>query len=371
MSNKFPEFKLTKEQHETLLALMDTIMAPLTEADAEVLVETAKNHKGHTLSRDEIMTFAKAKASDFDIVGAFIDSLTRAAAAQKLNDVTLALNLLSSRAGTLALTGHFTAFKDLSRKDRDEIMRKWSLSPLLMLRSIHKLFYQLTASNVFRQTGSPLHKVIGYPGPDPHMHGNKHTDKLKDRYEFIQVPEGVTELTFDAVIIGSGAGGGPVAATLAKAGKSVLVLEKAKYLHESEFELNEAHGFKNFYERETVFSNLDGSVNIYAGSAFGGGTTINWCASLKVCSNVLQLVVLGKRSSRNFHFIPFQSQPQHFVRQEWAKQGLNHFVSSKFTDQLAQVYDRIGATTKYITHNEPNQILIDGCKYVKNLSVFS
>lgn len=296
MSNKFPDFKLTKEQHETLLALMDTIMAPLTEADAEILVETAKNHKGHTLSREEIMTFAKAKASDFDIVGAFIDSLTRAAAAQKLNDVTLALNLLSSRAGTLALTGHFTAFKDLSRKDRDEIMRKWSLSPLLMLRSIHKLFYQLTASNVFRQTGSPLHKVIGYPGPDPHMHGDKHTDKLKDRYEFIQVPEGVTELTFDAVIIGSGAGGGPVAATLAKAGKSVLVLEKAKYLHESEFELNEAHGFKNFYERETVFSTLDGSVNIYAGSAFGGATTINWCASLKVCSNVLKLIVLGKKT---------------------------------------------------------------------------
>jgi hypothetical protein len=283
MSNKFPEFKLTKEQRETLLALMDTIMAPLTEADAEVLVETAKANKGHSLSREELLSFAKAKASDFDIVDGFVDSLTRAAAAQKLSDVSLALNLLGSRPGSLALPGHFTPFKDLSRKDREEVMRKWALSPLLMLRSIHKVFYQLTANNVFKQVNSPLHKVIGYPGPDPNMNGAKHTEKLKDRFEFLHIPEGVTELTFDAVIVGSGAGGGTVAGTLAKAGKSVLVLEKAKYLHESEFELNEPHGFKNFYERGTIFSSLDGAMNIYSGSAFGGGTTINWCASLKVC----------------------------------------------------------------------------------------
>ncbi|KAM3586113.1 hypothetical protein VKS41_002642 [Umbelopsis sp. WA50703] len=335
MASKFPEFKPTNDQRETMLALMDTVLCPLTDAETETLIQSAKETKGNNLTREEIVAFAQAKASDYDIVNWFIDSLVRAAPAQKLSDVNLALNLLGSRAGSLALTGHFTAYKDLTRDQRIEVMRRWSNSSLLMLRSIHKLFYQLTTSSIFKQPDNPLHKALGYPGPDPHMHGEKHSSQVKERYEFINIPEGVTELTFDAVIIGTGAGGGPVAAKLAKAGKKILVVEKAKYLHEAEFQLDEVHGFKSFYERETIFSSLDGSVNIYAGSAFGGGTTINWCASLK---------------------------PQHFVRQEWAKQGLNHFVSNKFSEQLDEVYQRIGATTAHISHNESNKILIDGCK---------
>ncbi|KAI8584284.1 hypothetical protein K450DRAFT_168598 [Umbelopsis ramanniana AG] len=314
---------------------MDTIFSSVDDSEVETLLETAKNNKGHSLSREELLSFAKAKASDFNVTDGFIDSLTRAAAQQKLGDVTFALNLLGTRAGSLALTGHFKAYKDLTRKEREEVMKKWSTSSLEMLRGLHKLFYQLTVSNIFKQMDCPLHKVMGYPGPDPHMHGEKHTSKLKERYEFLNIPEGVTELNYDVVVVGTGAGGGPVAATLAKAGKKVLVLEKAKYVHESEFELNEVHGFTNFYERGTIFSNLSGSMNIYAGSAFGGATTINWCASLK---------------------------PQHFVRDEWASEGLSHFVSSKFTEQLDQVYQRIGATTKHIKHNEPNSILIEGCK---------
>lgn len=295
---KFPELKLTQDQHETLVALMDTIFSSIDDSEAETLLETAKNNKGHSLSREEIDAFAKAKASDFNITDGFIDSLTRAAAPQKLGDVTFALNLLGSRAGSLALTGHFKAYKDLTRKEREEVMKKWSTSSLEMLRGLHKLFYQLTVSNIFKQMDCPLHKIIGYPGPDPHMHGEKHSSKLKERYEFLNIPEGVTELNYDVVVVGTGAGGGPVAATLAKAGKKVLVLEKAKYIHESDFQLNEVHGFNSFYERGTIFSNLSGSMNIYAGSAFGGATTINWCASLKVCC-LSHSSVLGKKGLHN------------------------------------------------------------------------
>jgi hypothetical protein len=286
MTAKYPELKLNNDQHETLVALMDTIFSSIDESEAEMLIETAKATEGHSsLSREELLAFAKAKASDYNITDKFLDSLSRAAAEQKLSDVTFALTLLGTRAGSLALTGHFKPYKDLSRKEREEVMKKWSTSSMVMLRSLHKVFFQLTANNVFKQPNCPLHKTIGYPGPDPEMHGAKHTDKLKERYEFLDIPEGVTELTYDVVVVGTGAGGGPTAATLAKAGKKVLVLEKAKYLHESEFELNEVHGYSNLYERGTIFSTLDGSVNIYAASAFGGATTVNWLASLKVCNS--------------------------------------------------------------------------------------
>lgn len=75
---------------------------------------------------------------------------------------------------------------------------------------------------------------------------------------------------------------GVAAAELAKAGKSVLVIDKGKYYHEDDFDLRESAGFANLYEYGGFFSTYEGSVNVLAGSVFGGGTTVNWSASLKV-----------------------------------------------------------------------------------------
>ena len=79
------------------------------------------------------------------------------------------------------------------------------------------------------------------------------------------------------------------------------MIEKGKYYHESEFELNERSGFIHLLDERGFLVTEDGKAQIIAGSTFGGGTAINWCASLK---------------------------PQHFVREEWAyKFGLRHFIS--------------------------------------------
>lgn len=95
---------------------------------------------------------------------------------------------------------------------------------------------------------------------------------------------------------------GVIASQLAQAGKSVLVIEKGAYHHEEEFIFEESAGFANLYENGGFAPSYEGGISILAGSVFGGGTTVNWSASLKL---------------------------QHFVREEWAKQGLSHFMSPK------------------------------------------
>ncbi|CAO3620484.1 unnamed protein product [Cunninghamella echinulata] len=140
---------------------------------------------------------------------------------------------------------------------------------------------------------------------------------------------------FDAIVIGTGCGGGVAAAELSKAGKKVLVIEKGTYYHESDFILTENDAMANLYEAGGFFGTADGHIYVLAGSTFGGGTTVNWSACLKL---------------------------QHFVREEWAKQGLTHFISPKFSKDLDRVFERIGASTEGIEHNGGNQILKEGAQ---------
>ncbi|KAI8890251.1 hypothetical protein K501DRAFT_266168 [Backusella circina FSU 941] len=102
--------------------------------------------------------------------------------------------------------------------------------------------------------------------------------KTSSRSEDIQ-----EDTVFDVIIIGSGAGGGVVASKLAQAGKSVLVIEKGKYHHEKEFVPRENKGLEALYEGGGFIPSDEGAISILAGSVFGGGTTVNWAASLKVC----------------------------------------------------------------------------------------
>ncbi|KAI8905322.1 hypothetical protein BC831DRAFT_542290, partial [Entophlyctis helioformis] len=87
-------------------------------------------------------------------------------------------------------------------------------------------------------------------------------------------------LSYDVVVIGSGAGGGIVAAELSKAGHSVLLLDKARYTHTTDLPKSEAQAYKLLYQNSAGLITEDGSMQMLAGKAWGGGTQINWSASL-------------------------------------------------------------------------------------------
>lgn len=107
-------------------------------------------------------------------------------------------------------------------------------------------------------------------------------------------------LEVDVVIVGSGCGGGIMAAQLAKAGLNVLVLEKGGYFRTEEFkQWRECEAFLHTFEKGGLCSTVEGNLLVLAGSCVGGGSTINWSASFRT--------------------------PE-VVRQDWVDMGLRQFA---------------------------------------------
>src|ERR1700738_766655 len=72
-------------------------------------------------------------------------------------------------------------------------------------------------------------------------------------------PGGIVQQQFDAVIIGSGAGGTPIANTLVKAGKSVLILEKGPLFRP---QYDSENGRSDFKRDELISDGLEKVVNV-------------------------------------------------------------------------------------------------------------
>src|SRR5215212_5285968 len=125
------------------------------------------------------------------------------------------------------------------------------------------------------QTGqNPNWQVFGYPGPtSPPPQVPKPIEPL--------VPEDGQTLEADAVVVGSGPGGSVIAATLARAGKKVVVLEAGGYFNESDFVGLELPAYQEMYWRGGPTPTADGNVSLQAGTALGGGTVINWTNCLR------------------------------------------------------------------------------------------
>lgn len=66
---------------------------------------------------------------------------------------------------------------------------------------------------------------------------------------------------------------------------------------------------------------------------------------------------------RHCLFSPLSSPTFSSVRKEWAERfGLTHFITPAFQASLDRISARIGVSTTAITHNTPNQLLLDGCR---------
>lgn len=140
----------------------------------------------------------------------------------------------------------------------------------------------------------------------------------------------------DVAVVGTGAGGGPAAAVLAGAGLRVLVLEKGFWAKREELPMSEREGME-IMERGGLLTTADAAMAVLAGSTLGGGTKVNWCASLRT--------------------------PQH-VLQEWSSRfGLPLFTCGAFTSSLDAVCAR-QEVAPAAGHSRASRLLWEGLRAV-------
>ena len=220
--------------------------------------------------------------------------------------------------------------------DREAIIHSFAdsspeaLAGITALRGLTlSLFYVLPDLGTGR---NPSWDALGYPGPQA-LPANE-PKPLGVRRP--QAGEDVMTIEADVCVVGSGAGGGVIAGTLAEAGKQVCVVEMGGYFNEADFNGLEAWGYQNLYLRGGPISTAEGQVSIQAGSSLGGGTVINWQNCLRTFP---------------------------WVREQWASEfGLEGLDGPEYDRHLDAVMTRINATDECSELNGPHQRLREGCE---------
>ncbi|KAH8673573.1 long chain fatty alcohol oxidase [Xylariales sp. PMI_506] len=241
------------------------------------------------------------------------------------------LSLLSSRVGSFFLTGYCTPVEDMALHVRHAILQSWLSSRISLLPMAAKAFISMS-QHAFSQADPLYHQLIGYTDHPANYKPGPTFD-----FNFLQFAAGAEPVVIntDVVIVGSGCGGGVCAKVLAEAGHDVLVVDKGYYFPPSQLPMTQPSGLANLYENAGFLGSDDASVNLIAGSCWGGGGTVNWSVALE---------------------------PQPFVRKEWADQGLPLFTSAEYQDSIDRVSDFMGVSDAHVRHNHGSQLIINGAR---------
>ncbi|XP_024986540.1 long-chain-alcohol oxidase FAO4A [Cynara cardunculus var. scolymus] len=293
--------------------------------------------------------------------------------------VQLSLWLLSTAMGTLILCGrgslsnqfpYVQKFSRVSSKEREAILVSWSVSYFFLLRMLFRALKFVISLAFFTQVNekneNPSWKAIDYCGPDPDFvpqisHAFNTDDILGPLYTAVvclnkprqMVAEALQRsrlaisiprhpkltsmvIKCDVVVVGSGSGGGVVAGVLAKSGYKVLVLEKGNYRARSNLSLLEGPSMDEMYLGKGLLATSNMEAVILAGSTVGGGSAINWSASIRT--------------------------PQHVLK-EWSEcYELELFQSGLYEEAMDVICERMGVQSEIEDEGFNNTILRKGCE---------
>jgi choline dehydrogenase-like flavoprotein len=177
--------------------------------------------------------------------------------------------------------------------------------------------------------GNPAWLALGYPGPPDYDSIPVAPPRLEtvdvDAVSTAGAPE---EWSAEVVVVGSGAGGGVIAATVSEAGLGTVVLEAGDQPDLAGTQALELEAYRSLYWRGGNVATSDGNVSVLAGATLGGGTTVNWSNAVRTPD---------------------------WVREEWEREaGLAGLAGREFDEHLDAVSERISVTDQLSDENGPN-----------------
>jgi choline dehydrogenase-like flavoprotein len=155
-------------------------------------------------------------------------------------------------------------------------------------------------------------------------------------------------LDCDVLVIGSGAGGGVIAATLAeRTAARVVLVERGGYFRGAAFNQREWDMTSLLYAEQGLRSTEDGAIPVLGGQCVGGGTTVN----VMFCIDPVERVWQGWR--RDFGLTGFSFSA---TASDYGIDGLN------LRSCIAEVRQRIGVRTATPQDvNDNNRVFEEGC----------
>lgn len=304
---------LSSQQKQTLRLICDTFI-PALEAEA-----------------NEDPRLFQTAASDFDLAQVVEDALEKASEPEQLSQLRQFLGLVENRLVNGLTVGIWKPFSAMTLDERTRLLFSWGSSRLMLARTAFQGLKRLALAAFYaampNDENNPVWPVIQYPGPP------KHTSDIPRAIQPTQVTQ--STLYTDVLVIGSGAGGGVVAAELTAAGHQVMVVEKGEYRAEADFHGKETQSSEQLFEKYALLTTADTSMSVLAGSTLGGGTTINWSASFRTPDHVLA---------------------------EWAQEyGFTGATSPDYQCSLDAVFKRTHVNTAESLLNRNNAVLAQGC----------
>ncbi|KAF0698389.1 Aste57867_10991 [Aphanomyces stellatus] len=353
--------RLSDAQKTTIMAIADTMSGPLPrDVASDVVAEhmdtlTSFSHGlDSTQDTKALMRMTQVQLRDLSLLGS-MEVFLRKMPTDKWTDMEKVLTMLSTGGGTKTLTGAARAvpFHDLPSDEREAALQSLMRSPVAKSRAIFQTFKSLVLLCVYAKTRAsdglmnPIWAPLEYPGKpleqkrpplsafwEPSFEEYVRHPMTFPLLKALSANAATIELETDVVVVGSGAGGGVLAAELAQAGHRVLVLEKASYSHPADRSFAELQSYWENFECGMFMPSEDGSMYIRAGSAWGGSTCTNWAAA---------------------------PSPPPLVLEEWAMtHNLPFFQSTVFQEAIQIVCRRVGVSDIAVKHNAQNQVLIDG-----------
>jgi choline dehydrogenase-like flavoprotein len=225
-----------------------------------------------------------------------------------------------------------TDFASLPLETRNQVLKQVSASAPEAKLGI-KVFKNLTLLFFYalpdEQGRNPNWDAIGYPGP---ISAAPSAEEAPKTIAVEDLGGAEATLTADVCVVGSGAGGGVMAAELAKGGKSVVVLEQGGYRNEQDFNQLELPGSLELYLGGGLLASEDGSISVLAGATLGGGTVVNYMNCIRT--------------------------PEH-IRKEWAEHGVEGIDELEYEQHIDAVWERLQVNVEATSQNRSHRKMIE------------